>query len=58
MSRIKFMNTEIDNLTMSEALEAIDKLILENRNAFVVTPNAFLFSCGSYCSARKGRGIV
>ena len=39
MSRIKFMNTEIDNYTMEEALQAIDELILRNRNAYVVTPN-------------------
>ena len=39
MSRIKFMNTEIDNLTMQEALEAIDKLIQERKSAYVVTPN-------------------
>lgn len=40
MSRMKFMNTEIDNLTMAEALDEIKRLIEENRNAFVVTPNA------------------
>ena len=39
MLRIKFMNTEIDNLTMQEALEAIDKLIQEDKSAYVVTPN-------------------
>lgn len=39
MSRIKFMNTEIDNLTMTEALSAIDELILQKKNAYVVTPN-------------------
>ena len=39
MSRIKFMNTEIDNLTMQEALEAIDRLIQEKKCAYVVTPN-------------------
>lgn len=39
MSRIKFMNTEIDNLTMDEALQRIDGLIQENKNAYVVTPN-------------------
>lgn len=39
MSRIKFMNTEIDNLTMTEALDAIDDLIAANKNAYVVTPN-------------------
>lgn len=33
------MNIEIDNLTMDEALVEIDKLIQENRNAYVVTPN-------------------
>lgn len=39
MPRIKFMNTEIDNLTMYEALEEIDKLIQKKINAYVVTPN-------------------
>ena len=36
---MKFMNTEIDNLTMDEALDEIDSLIKEDKNAFVVTPN-------------------
>ena len=39
MARMKFMNTEIDNVTMKEALEAIDELIHEERSAYVVTPN-------------------
>ncbi len=39
MSRIRFMNTEVDNLTMQEALNAIDDLIMKNCNAYVVTPN-------------------
>ena len=39
MSRIKFMNTEVDNLTMDEALDRIDELIQEDRSAYVVTPN-------------------
>lgn len=39
MARMKFMNTEIDNLTMDETLEAIDDLIQRNINAYVVTPN-------------------
>lgn len=39
MARIKFMNTEVDNLTMDETLCAIDELIKENKNAYVVTPN-------------------
>lgn len=39
MARIKFMNTEIDNLTMDETLEEVDKLIKENKCSYVVTPN-------------------
>ena len=39
MARMKFMNTEIDNLTMEETLQAIDQLIQENKSAYVVTPN-------------------
>lgn len=39
MSRMKFMNTEIDNLTMGETLQAVDQLIQENKSAYVVTPN-------------------
>ena len=34
MARLKFMNTEIDNLTMEETLQAIDSLIKENKNAY------------------------
>lgn len=39
MPRMKFMNTEIDNLTTPEALQKIDQLIKEDHNAYVVTPN-------------------
>ncbi len=39
MSRMKFMNTEIDNLTMDETLQAVDQLIQEDKSAYVVTPN-------------------
>ena len=39
MARMKFMNTEIDNLTMEETLQAIDQLIQEDKSAYVVTPN-------------------
>ena len=39
MARMKLMNTEVDNLTMEEALQEIDSLIQLNRNAYVVTPN-------------------
>ena len=31
MARLKFMNTEIDNLTMQETLQAIDSIIQEKR---------------------------
>ena len=39
MSRMKFMNTKIDNLTMNETLQAIDSLIRKKENSYVVTPN-------------------
>lgn len=39
MSRIKFLNTEIDNLSMEEAIEEIDKLITEKEPSYIVTPN-------------------
>lgn len=39
MARLKFMNTEVDNLTMREALMKIDQLIRARKNAYVVTPN-------------------
>ena len=38
MSRVKLMNTEIDNLSMNEAIDEIDKLI-NLRHKYVVTPN-------------------
>lgn len=39
MSKIKLLNTYVDNLTMQEAIAKIDELIKENRCAYVVTPN-------------------
>lgn len=39
MARIKFMNTDIDNLTMTETLNEIDKLIQKKNCSYVVTPN-------------------
>lgn len=39
MTRIKFMNTNIDNLTMAETLNEIDKLIQKKNCSYVVTPN-------------------
>lgn len=39
MARMRLMNTEIDNLTMDETLDAIDSLIKEDNCSYVVTPN-------------------
>lgn len=39
MNRMKFMNTEIDNITMEEALDQIQELIKIRANSYVVTPN-------------------
>lgn len=39
MSRMKFLNTEVDNLSMDEALKRIDKLVIERKPSYVVTPN-------------------
>ncbi|WP_338631214.1 WecB/TagA/CpsF family glycosyltransferase [Clostridium baratii] len=39
MSRIKFLNIEVDNLTMTEAVEAVDTLIQKREPSYVVTPN-------------------
>lgn len=39
MSRMKFLNTEVDNLTMDEAISKIDKLIMDKKPSYVVTPN-------------------
>lgn len=39
MSRIKFLNTEVDNLTIHEAVERVEELILNKKPSYVVTPN-------------------
>lgn len=39
MARMKFLNTYIDNLTMDEAIENIERLINKRQHAYVVTPN-------------------
>lgn len=39
MSRMKFLNTEVDNVTMSEAVQKIEQLILSKKPSYVVTPN-------------------
>ena len=53
MARMKFMNTEIDNLTMQETLQAIDQLIQENKSAFVCC----LIWKKQSCSPRSHRNI-
>ncbi len=37
--RIKFLNTHVDNLTMEDAVREAKRLILEDKNSYVVTPN-------------------
>ena len=39
MSRIKFLNIEVDNLTMDEAICRIEELINNKKPSYVVTPN-------------------
>lgn len=62
MSRIAFMNTEIDNLTMDEALEAIEQLIQKNKCSYVVTPNVDhlvqLERGGQLCEVYKNADLI
>lgn len=37
--RMNFLNTHVDNLTMSEAIAETDRLIRERKHSYVVTPN-------------------
>lgn len=37
--RMKFLNTHVDNLTMEEAIQEIDRLVQMNMHSYVVTPN-------------------
>lgn len=39
MARIRFMNTEIDNLTMDEAVDEIERLVQKEGCTYIVTPN-------------------
>ena len=59
---MKFMNTEVDNLTMEEALQEIDKLIKQNKNAYVVTPNVDhivqLERGGELCEVYKNADLI
>jgi len=60
--RMKFLNTEIDNLTMDEVLTEIDKLIQQNKNAYVVTPNVDhivqLEKGGELCEAYQNADLI
>ena len=39
MSRKRLLNISVDDLSMNEAVEAVDKLVKAKENAYVVTPN-------------------
>ena len=39
MARMDFLNIQVDNLTMEQALAEIEKLIHKKSSAYVVTPN-------------------
>lgn len=39
MSKMKFMSIQIDNLTMQETLNEIDRLVVNNEKSYIVTPN-------------------
>lgn len=39
MSRIRFLNTYIDNLTMKEVIDEIDNFVQRRKPTYVVTPN-------------------
>ena len=39
MTRIKFLNIEVDNLSMQESIEEISELIQKKVPSYVVTPN-------------------
>ncbi len=62
MSRIKFMNTEIDNLTLDEAVSKIDNIICRRTAAYVVTPNVDhivqLEKGGELCEAYKNADLI
>lgn len=62
MPRIKFMNTEIDNLTLDEAVSEIDSIICRQTAAYVVTPNVDhivqLEKGGELCEAYKNAELI
>lgn len=62
MEKMKFMNTEISNCTMDEALFEIEHLIQENKNSYVVTPNVDhivrLENDELFCEAYKNASLI
>ncbi len=60
--RTKFLNTYVDNLTLVEALEEIDRIICKNIAAYVVTPNVDhivqLEKGGELCNAYKEANLI
>ena len=40
--RIKFLNTQVDNITMDEAVDEIDRLITQKVHSYAVTPKIIL----------------
>jgi UDP-N-acetyl-D-mannosaminuronic acid transferase (WecB/TagA/CpsF family) len=40
MKRVKFLNTEVDNVTLEEALHEIEALVEKRTPSYVVTPNS------------------
>lgn len=39
MGRMNFLNIEVDNLTMNEAIDRAEELIIKKKPSYVVTPN-------------------
>ncbi|ELC8364551.1 WecB/TagA/CpsF family glycosyltransferase [Clostridium perfringens] len=39
MSRMNFLNIEVDNITMNEAIDRAEELIIKKKPSYVVTPN-------------------
>ena len=62
MSRIKFMNIEIDNLTFNETITEIDTIIRTKVATYVVTPNldhiVQLERSGELCEAYKNAELI
>ena len=62
MSRIKFMNIEIDNLDFDDTISEIDKIISTKIAAYVVTPNidhiVQLEKDGEFCKAYKNASLI